>query len=308
MGCWNGTCGLTNLHIKHGDEVMVFAMVKNRKVDSLCYTTPFYSPLLMPFYAKYNDYGGGEDCSGIGLKPVIEAIKSNLVELPVGANQYHDIAVKKDKFDDELFFEACHERRLFVTGYRAERLHVEFVMFRKDVVDHIIENRVMEKYVGDGKGTHGWGNNYVHYKFADIIADLPAAMEFLDTIITDEDSIFAMYNPLDQLRKMEDNNFAAMWLSGGDYRYSRLIRFDEHIIHLLKKKEMEKLIDYLTEHLKAKFIDSFMMDTRKFWSPQAGAGSQQQEHSPYRLLTAAMTHALDIEKKEWEAENEGEFE
>ena len=117
---------------------MVFAMIKNRKVDSLCYTTPFYSPMMMPFYAKYNDYGGGEECSGIGLKPVMEAIKNQLVEIPLGKNEYHDIAVKKDNFDEELFFEACQERRLFVEGYRKERLHVEFVMFRKDIVDRRI--------------------------------------------------------------------------------------------------------------------------------------------------------------------------
>jgi len=309
MGCWNQTCGLTNLHIKNGEEVMVFAMVRNRKVDSLCYTTPFYAPIMMPFYAKYNDYGGGEECTGIGMKPVIEAIKNNLVEIPLGANTYHDIAVKKETFDVNLFFEACHERRLFVGGYRNVRNHVEFVMFRKDIVDHMIENRVMEKYVGEGKGTHGWGNNYLHYKFADIIADLPAAVEFLGGVVSDKDNIYARYEPMTQLRKMEDNNYAASWLANSsNYRYSRLIRIDEQVIYLLEKNEHAKCVEYLTEYLKAQFIDNIMSDTRKFWSPQAGAGSQQQEHEPYRLLISAMTHVLDVEKKEWMEENEGEYE
>lgn len=60
MGSWNQTCGLSQLHIRHGQDVMVFALVKNNGHDSLCYTTPFYSPVMLPFYAKYNDYGGSE--------------------------------------------------------------------------------------------------------------------------------------------------------------------------------------------------------------------------------------------------------
>lgn len=307
MGCWNQTCGLTNLHIRHSDDVMVFAMVKNRKVDSLCYTTPFYSPVMLPFYAKYDDYGGGEECSGVGLPFVIEGIRERLVEMPLGANEYHDIAVKKANFDDHLFFEACQERRLFVDGYRNDRQHVEFVMIRKDVVDHMIENRVMEKYVGDGKGTHGWGNNYINYKFSDIVADVPAIIEHLVKTHKSGD-LYAKFDVLRNLRKFEDSNFAALWLRGDNYRYSNLVSIEYVVKDLVEADKIEEVEELLTEHLKALFVDSIMSDTRKFWSPQAGAGSQQQEHEPYRLLMSAMDHVLNVEKAEWDEENLEEFE
>jgi hypothetical protein len=306
MGCWNQTCGLTQLHIRAGDEVMVFAIVKALKVTDLCYTTPFYSPIMMPFYAKYDDYGGGEECSGLGLKIVMDAIKQRLVDIPQGPNQYHDIPVKKESFDVDVFFEACHERRLFVEHYTKTRQHVDFVMFRKDVIDYLMENRVLEQYVGNGQGTSGWGNNYVKYKFADVVKGLP---ECVDQLMSVKDSPLGLWEPLRQLRELKSANHAASWLENSDnYRYSNLMHVNEHITHLITRKANDKLVEYLTEYLKAQFIDGFMSSTRKHWIPQTGAGSQQQEHGPYRLLMSAMGHALDKEKAEWESENIGEFE
>lgn len=306
MGCWNGTCGLTQLHIKHGQDVVVFAMVKNNGKDSLCYTTPFYAPVQMPFYAKYNDYGGGEECSGFGLSLVMNAIKEKLVELPLGENEYHDIAVKKENFNDELFFEAVHEGRLFIQGaFPRQRRHVGFTMIHKGVWDNIIENRVIEQYVGDGNGTTGWGNNYIEYKFADVIADLPDCVDYIVKTLNDEGNPLRYYEPLRQLRNMDEKNLAAKWFQGSDnYRYSNLTHPSIDTIDYAKSGNVMDLTQYLTELLKFMWIDSFMLDTRKFWSPQAGAGSQNQEHEGYRLLIDSMTKVLDAEKAEYDAENE----
>lgn len=303
MGCWNGTCGLTQLHIKHGQDVVVFPLVKNNGSDSLCYTTPFYAPVQIPFYAKYNDYGGGEECHGIGLKMVLNAIKESLVELPVGKNKYHDIAVTKEGFDDEKFFEAVHESRLFINGrYERQRRHVGFTMIHKDVWDHILENRVVEKYVGNGKGTGGYGNNYVYHKFSDILEDLPACVNLL--FADDEGNPLRKFDPLRQLRRVmydEESttvNKAAALLSYEDYRFSNLIMPSAMILDLIHSKDKDGATEFLTEYLKFLWIDGFMLDTRKFWSPQAGAGSQAQEPEGYELLIGAMQKVLAVENYE----------
>ena len=310
MGCWNGTCGLTQLHITNGQDVVVFALVKNTATDSLCYTTPFYSPVQMPFYAKYNDYGGGEECGGFGLPLVMNAIKEKLVELPVGENEYHDIAVKKENFNDELFFEAVHENRLFIKGAQPrQRRHVGFTMIHKVVWDNIIENRVVEQYVGDGKGTTGWGNNYDVYKFADVIVALPACVDYIMETANDEGNPLRYYDPLRQLRNMGEKNLAAKWLQGaGNWRNSNLTIPTFDIMQYAESGNVIDLTQYLTELLKFMWIDGFMLDTRKFWSPQAGAGSQNQEHEGYRLLIDSMTKVLDAEKAEYDAENSEEDE
>jgi len=308
MGCWNQTCGLSQLHIRHNQDVVVFALVKNNGVDSLCYTTPFYAPVMMPFYAKYNDYGGAEDCTGLGVHMVMNAIKEELVELPLGANQYHDIAVKKDNFNADSFFEAVHEHRLFVKGYnQRQRHHVGFMMIHKDVFDHILENRVVERYVGDNLGTHGWDNGYINIKFSDVLDDLPKCIDYMMASAADESNPLRHFDPLSGLRKMGKDgkgNLVAKLLSSEEYRYSGLVRASFVVNELVSSGDTVSLKEFLTEYLKAIWIDGFMMDTRKFWSPQAGAGSQQQEPEGYLLLIDAMKKVLDAEKREYEEENE----
>jgi hypothetical protein len=304
MGCWNQTCGLSQLHIRAGQDVVVFAMVKNNGLDSLCYTTPFYAPVMMPFYAKYNDYGGAEDCTGIGVDLVMNAIKEQLVELPIGKNTSHDIAVKREGFDADVFFEAVHESRLFINGhYNRQRQHVRFMMIHKDVFDHVIENRVIERYVGANNGTTGWDNAYINITFADVVKDVAACVDHLFTAGKKD---LYRFDPLRGLRTLTDDqekaqvNTAARMLAQDEYRYSSLVRPSLMVSDYIEANDREGLTEMLTEYLKAMWIDGFMMDTRKFWSPQSGAGSQQQEPEGYLLLIDAMKKVLDAEKREYE--------
>lgn len=320
MGCWNKTCGLSNLHIKHGDQAYVFLLEPEKTGDSRCYTTHMFKPLLLPFVTEYNDYGGGENSSGPAFPFIMDAVKRQLLEMELGDNKYHDIAVKKDAFNEELFFEAVHEGRLYKENRwatdkedLAEHTKIEYVMFRKDVVDYILENRVIEQYVGDGKGTGGWNNNYTYYKFSDIVADiLPLIVEICEkTAAMDEDTrIFRLTGGLETFFSYDSPNHAARWMRGDSYRYSRIVDISEIIGHVLEDATTEKVLKLeaiLTEHLKAKFIDAFMEMTRKSWYPAGHEGSQAQGHSGYRLLNRAIDQALDAEKKKYEADTGEEF-
>jgi hypothetical protein len=161
MGCWNKTCGLSNLHIIAGTDVYVFVLEENTDKTDRCYSTAFWRPLLLPFTSKYNDYGGGEESGGPGFQLIMDSIAKELTEMEVGDNEYHDIAVKKEGFGEEQFFESVHEHRLFKKSYYGDKQVIDFVMMRKDIVDYILENRVIERYVGEGKGTTGYSNSYI---------------------------------------------------------------------------------------------------------------------------------------------------
>lgn len=320
MGCWNKTCGLSNLHITAGSPVYVFVL-EDRRDDSHCYTTSLYRPLLLPFQSEYNDYGGGENSSGIALNLILSAIQEELVELDVGDNQYHDIAVKKKDFSEELFFEAVHEDRLAIQGrFSAEPTKLQFTMFRKDIVDDILNNYRVEKYVGGGNGTHGWGNNYIQYGFNDIVADLPVLVDMLTTG-SDEDFEFLKDLPeeqrarfrlrmmgFDSLHRLRDTNKAAAWLQADNYRYSRLVDIKLIASDMLAAGETDKLIELLTEHLKAIYIDSFMHSARKTWIPGGHEGSQNSEQEAHRFLAKSIVSALDRENAEWDDENLSEAE
>ena len=312
MGCWNKTCGLSNLHIKAGQEAYVF-LLEPANADEHCYATHLYKPLLLPFVTEYNDYGGGENSSGVTFPIVMNAIKECLHEMEVGENQYHDIAVKKDKFDEALFFEAVHEGRLFKENrYTPESpTKIQYVMFRKDIVDDILANYTIEKYVGDGKGTGGWENNYVYYKFADIVADImPMLQEVMDMVVkakaTEQDISFKLLGGFEYMFSRDYENLAAKWLRMDSYRYSRIVDLRHVFFDLFGKDDVPteeqvlELAAVLTEHIRGIFIDAFMEHTRKSWIPAGHEGSQCQDAEPYRVLMAATARALDAEDKELE--------
>jgi hypothetical protein len=119
MGCWNSTCAVSNLHIKAGQKVAVFLLVASEFEPNYCYTNSVYNPCIFPFYGEYDDYGGVENTHGVAHDMIIEAMRSQLHEMDLGRNQYHDIAVKKENFDAAMLFEADHENRLFIA--RKER-------------------------------------------------------------------------------------------------------------------------------------------------------------------------------------------
>jgi hypothetical protein len=314
MGCWNKTCGLSNLHIKHGDEVYVFVLEENTNKTDRCYSTSFWRPVLLPFMSKYNDYGGGEDSSGSGFRLIMDGIAEDLVEMEQGDNQYHDLPVKKEGFGEEQFFEAVHEYRLFKTDYYGRNAVIDFVMMRKDIVDHILENRVIEQYVGEGKGTSGYSNSYIHYKFEDILKDMP---EFLDEIVklttplTGEDALNRMsarmmMRGFSGVFDYDHTNRVSKWVRSDDYRFSSIVDVSEQVTELLKSGNRTEAEALLTEYLKGQYINGFMEATRKNWAPGGHEGSQAQDADGYRNLINAMTHALDVEKAEWDAENSDE--
>lgn len=317
MGCWNKTCGISNLHINAGDRVYVVVLEEGSHHER-CYSTAFWSPVMLPFLSTYNDYGGGED-SHKNIEYILKGLKEQLVEMPLGENQYHDIAVSADKMNEELFFEAVHEGRLKVGGrYGAAESLVDFVMLRTDIVDSICENWERDMYVGDGKGTGGYGNNYVFYKFADLVAGVP---EFLDKVEkdllgvgeTDVDNIlppklrmkYAMRG-LSGVYDYKERNLVSIYLQGvDDYRFSRIVRPSDVVIELMADGKREEAEAVLVDILRASFINSFMEQGRKLWMPGGHEGSQSAEHSPYRVLCGAITAVLDAEvaeRAEWDAE------
>ena len=63
MGCWNGTCNISNMPIFVGDKVVLIPLMRvhNSVVFNACYPTDNFIPIGFPIVGRYNDYGGLED-------------------------------------------------------------------------------------------------------------------------------------------------------------------------------------------------------------------------------------------------------
>ena len=300
MGCWNKTCGISQLPIIAGERVYTFVLEKNPSETERCYSTAFWAPIPLPFECDYDDYGGGEN-SDVNLQVILNHLKKRVVPLELGKNERRDIAVDPEKLDETLFFKSVHASRLLVKNYFGENSPLDFVMLRKDVVDYILENDVREVYVGDGKGTHGYGNNYISFKFSDVIAAVPEyvdrlAKEFLDLDSKDLTATFRLieYRGFHGVYQWEYRNIVQSFLPnlGGGGFTSGGNEFFREVVQLIDV-DRDAAIKMVTDLARGGFINSFMEHTRKNWAPGGHEGSQSAEYPQYRVLTAAITASID---------------
>lgn len=319
MGSWNNTCGLTNLPIISGEEVYVFP-IKERNLEgyrSHCYANALYDPFLIPFVAKYNDYGAGEDCTGVSLPFVISSLKNYLVEMEQGENQHHDIAVTKEGFDIDMFFEAIHEDRLFVKWGNKESNPVYFTMVRKDVVDRMWNEWTFDYWTGKGKGSDPnsyYEHNVTYAKLADQIP------EYLDECIsafngsTDSkpdhvtDEIWKVVNSkefriatgrfiVDDSKTLLADSYQMLKDSQNNWR---LVDFKSMLSVAIENDDMELAKTIMRDSLIGLMVNSMMESTRRIWLPVMHLGSQSEEYAEYRLLHKIANDVISNRENEFE--------
>ena len=246
MGCWNGTCAVSNLHITAGTPVTVFLLLEQRGSKSFCYSNALNDLCPVPFYGEYNDYGAVENCHGFGLNMVVDALRDQLYEFGEGPNSSHDMSVNKDNFNIEMLFEADHEDRLGIQetyrwdgeeydrrelekmrleeglspaqAFELDRLankikkvdtfrRVTHVIVHGAVFHDIMHKWYIEDYVGDSKGDKGYQNNYRHIYFQDILNDLPAYIQSLKSNKEELDNTADPKLRMAIMRLSRSNNF-----------------------------------------------------------------------------------------------------
>lgn len=337
MGCWNGTCGLSGLPIISGEEVYIFPIVESYR-DSFCYSTALYNPTIIPFRAKYNDYGSGEECHGVALELIMDGVREHLIELEVGENKYHDIAVKREGFDVNTFFEAVHESRLRVPNpLRAypdqpKYREVFFTMIRKDVVDRLWNEWTFDMWKGKDRAVpEGFETDQYYIKnvtYEKLSALIPDFMEFCDSIdnpmnksvteiIKDDDA--EVLSKRDRLIDFYKRNYFfegsrdhilsdtyghafGSGYAGGGFAY--LVNFSNPILDKYLSGDKEGAYELMREALIGKMVNSFMEATRKVWLPVMHQGSQSEEYDEYRLMNKITTDVMNEREKEYEDDDE----
>jgi hypothetical protein len=351
MGCWNGTCMISNLHVKSGQDVIVYMIAKNKDTDSYCYPNTVYNPCPIPFYGKYNDYGAVEDCHGVGLDLVVNSIRNQLYEFHQGPNSCHDCEVLKTNFDLEKLFEADHEGRLGIedghtwdgddydrgqlekmrddkglTESQARELDrlanklkkvdtfrpVTHVIIHGDVFKAITEKFYLEDYVGNGKGTSGWGNNYVKVTFQDVLNDISGYIESRKKEAenaSEEDKWKRKYGMNDDYNNPNQVIRRIHWMTSNSSESRGLSIVSSHDIQeiiedYVEKKEWDTLAAFVKELMVTSWIQTYMSSTRKHWHKTTGAGSQNDEHLGYQILAEATVDILKAEKAEYSDDEE----
>ena len=80
MGCWNGTCAISQTSINYQDEVVGIILESNTYGDKgthipncggFCYSNELYKPMLVPFYGKYDTYGSIDEIESTKLSKML---------------------------------------------------------------------------------------------------------------------------------------------------------------------------------------------------------------------------------------------
>lgn len=309
MGCWNKTCALSNLPIFVGERTYVFVLEESSPFDRsrAVYPNYLYNPVLFPFESTYNDYGVGEDSSGLALPLILNALRQELIEKEQGESRYRDIEIKREGFDEEKFFEAVREDRLEVKTYDGPK-KVKFVMMRKDLVDQILDTYVIEEY-------KGWDSEkgsaiYVKYKFQDIVDNVD---EFLERCSVTLQSLpehpFKMlfdYELRHWLGEYENDNLASRWLrrlSEGTNRQSSIFRVDYVLPEVLHKGRFDEAKPLIELALKGVFIYDFMETARRCWVPPCGEGNQGIDLDVHQLLANTVVKISKKLESRWDSED-----
>ena len=315
MGSWNNTCGLTNLPIHSGEKVYVFP-IRERDLSnyrSHCYSTALYQPVLIPFVADYNDYGAGENCSGVALDLTMEELRRELIEMEVGENQYHDIEVKRDGFDDGKFFEAVHEDRLFVKGWGTSNRPVYFTMVRKDVADRMWNEWTFDLWKGSkGIVPDGFDSdqyyikNVTYAKMSTLVSKYLAELSDKLKVLSKDEMLVDRYIHRSLLMR---DDLAANYLLEGifrtfeNYDFWDLLNAKECVIKYIEADQLDKAEQFIHTLMIGCMVNSMMESTRRVWLPVMHMGSQSEEHAEYRLLHKLANDVIDARDAEMEAYN-----
>ena len=336
MGCWNGTCGLTNLPLRAGDKVMgVLVRIPYRnKLEDMsgsCYSTDLAWPVTAGFEGEYNDYGGIED---LVPSPVLEEIEKRFgVE---DACVFINDVVERDEFYypgaywDMVDYHksvAKAEGKEYAEPVKGEegegRDGLGLWMCHKSAWDNL--TRSPELKTG-WKGVHPF--NYYKDSFSDYCKKLKAAVE-MEERWAKMDEEGDLSEELKAIREeyKDDYFFSKLGIgripfaecvgsreSGSDMNeelcgYARML--EEMIIDKNIPVDDPNMVAFVDRLCESRAMNIVIGNLRKTWYPQSGKGSQANPYAWYYKLIESMEQimrAQEVETLSWQEDEleEGE--
>lgn len=309
MGCWNGTCGITQTPIFNGDPVAVFLLIDNaiaapdeskgdyRLWDSHghCYPNQYWTPRSIQLYGTYNDYGWFNFEEDWNSEFVLESFQKDLVEMALGMgdDEYSKLETIKEQISSfEGIGTLIHTGNLFVTGHtlisnkKMNRAIGTFAVHRS-VFDVIMNNdedewdRVMSinKLKQDGK------------KYIKHIREYIGSDNFTKYR-------FELYNA------PQKNLFNNLFDRTGENQWTSItgahVLYKEKIQDMILANASDNDFDLIIEELSKYYIfHCSMMALRKTWMPQCGLGSQSENLELHTDVMNAAIAKLDDRQNQY---------
>lgn len=332
MGCWNGTCGVTQLSLPHGERIAYFliANVNDHEGNDqgFCYVDDIWCPIALPIYGKYNDYGSIED---------IEEGESavHLIQL------LHDYGVKVDPKSEYSpgFDPAVLETKGTLNGFETVEtaIHAGILCIRdqcgfehaqelakiaettphQEVIEtsERLSRRPSTFRVGlmmvNREIYEGLSTSYLHWmtekpvELSTVMEQARSTYEGLKDYLRESAGIFDRYGSLvlDLAwgHSASRNMFIEFFRQYPIYCRQYIDIYAEKLIE--HAKNGDPLPSMVTEICRFQVFRANMSALRKGWAPQAGAGSQHDNHLEHERLLQLTSTIIKDRKDRFEAEN-----
>lgn len=267
MGCWNGTCALSNLSITYNDRVVVLLLVNEMTIrgrrgvgGGVCGTQTTWRPFHIPLRGTYDDYGCAELDESQGATDLF--------------NYFQGDPFKSEKF-------RFHGREFDFYDYNVESAS----SILKSIERGIIQVKINSLSLAYELNSKGYINeDSCQYTCEDKWCGLGFMMmheSIYDTCVNNS-------GIEDYLNKLD--------ITPNLYSIKRDLRSEgENWIFLNNHPQ--------SEYIKSAYrIQSIMRSLRKLYSPQGGARSQDDNMEDILVLNEATNKIIENRKTEYEEE------
>ena len=321
MGCWNETCGVTQMPIMSGDPVALLLLDRmadiypdTHKDAGHCYPADIWAPIGTPIYGAYNDYGSLEDIQeDWNTKFLIERLKTGIAEKPAGNSTVHDLAVVAADLTVDHLLELIHESRVtirengirFLPSGGAQGTNVEqrigFMMVHRPIWDLLtskIDNwgsvTALSQIIEEG--IDYYENSLTKIKETGVGAD---AFEVATILLRLREHLESKNGRLNRFCTIGDGSRTCLRA----YRDRLHDLIEAHAITGERDTNVATMIEEMARFMS---FDVNMLRLRKTYMPQAGKGSQDQSYDLIREIHSVCEDIMRENEREWGDEDEGD--
>lgn len=259
MGDWHGTCGLSQLPIRRQTKTYLQFLVKLDSREEhhsnigggFCHPNAMWCPVMFPICGVYDDYGGLERIKNDdNVKYIMKYVKSLHKE---GNLQVEDDYTEKVFTNIKTFVKAVERGAITKTStHTGKKVEMSFMLMLGSVYESAI------KLISESK--HVWLN-----ETADV--HINNLMQIRGKIDYESHVRFEKFMAEKQKREPRPVSELISFATSVSGCHSYVYHPFE--LHIDASAELEKSAkDYL-------LLDLFLHKTRKSYSPQSGAGSQE---------------------------------
>lgn len=304
MGCFNGTCGITNLPITVGTKVRGFILVPNHNSygekglpmgSGQCYSTDSFVPLSIGIRGEYDDYGCMENIvedtnTKLILKHINKQIKDGKLKLTE-----RDEKPKIFKNIKELLNAICCTNELgfmmviedmYIAAIEAVEANRDEQYDQDGMLKNLIEDfKIAKKYLREEDAKNGLKNTLKNFNIKSAKNDFNLVMASLMR--------YNIPKRANATRHYAENVATLFVRNIGSYNLIESKFSLENGSALIKAKDIPAKM--LAGHYN---FHCFMSQARKSWMPQSGQGSQSDEYKVYRLMAeATLKYLKDIKDR-----------